>query len=753
MKIIKGSSHPKAEEKTFYELSNLINDFGIGFFDKKPEEKLIWTLYKSVDKKWKKIEGNIKEGPKVPYTFGEKVVGIPYKIVVHSVGKHSVTQKIETTQVAYLVITPRTAKEPAIGRVILLNRDNSNVNKAKFNESLSAEARTSNMFNKEITFYLWEEATPEKDRYKKPKTARVDKNGIAKVKFNLSEYATPETWTSFFSGDKNTTKKFFVTAEYLNKEVTNKGAVVVSDGTSQPAPNTKKQGDGPAYTVIRKMTEIVAEGLGKLFESSEEKATANIGTKKIDKNKSDEKCPRCENDITLEQIKAICVSKKNDRGVEMCLISDDKFIKSALPFLNKYKNKADITTCITKAHFLSQISQETKFYDLQERFKYSDPERMRKLFYSYFKQFGELKKQQVEAKRLSDLSFDSKNWKTVANAIYGKTHPNGKNNNDDDDGWRYSGKGFKQITWRDNYIKIEKIAKSVFGKEVVWLHNDNPYKLAKSPEDAILSGLAFWKLNNVSSVAIEISDDAVTNVTKLINPYLAGLDERKRYFKKAVEILEVEKCKPKGKISDSDEDGTVVVVSGTEHKKEKDPAQNIYWLMYKTSVYKNMSLKTYYELEKNNKLPDADYITYLSRDTHQVESKKLGTLKHSDKRFGQYNEIPPGEYFLVPCVSGQSYKVYVIDSESKSADSGNGIEGPDGDRGGVALHHYCPRFSVGCFTFNSGKNEQPVSDFISQIPDLKINDKKPVRFIVRPRKVVESNWNNANYGTKKWTGI
>ena len=70
-----------------------------------------------------------------------------------------------------------------------------------------------------------------------------------------------------------------------------------------------------------------------------------------------------------------------------------------------------------------------------------------------------------------------------------------------------------------------------------------------------------------------------------------------------------------------------------------------------------MSTIFFEELE----LPEPDYSTYLSRDTHQTYSKKQGSFKHSDKRFGQYNEIPPGEYFLVPGLAGQSYKIYVID--------------------------------------------------------------------------------------------
>lgn len=176
--------------------------------------------------------------------------------------------------------------------------------------------------------------------------------------------------------------------------------------------------------------------------------------------------------------------------------------------------------------------------------------------------------------------------------------------------------------------------------------------------------------------------------------------------------------------------------------------------MYKTTVYKDITLATFKRLKGENKLPNPDYTTYLSRDTHQTYSKSSNeTFKHSDKRFGKYNEIPPGEYFLVPGLDSQKYLVYVIDSESKSAGDENGINGPDGARGGVALHHYCPRFSVGCFTFNSGKDTTPVKNFVKEISDLNLGDNRPAHFIVEPRQVKESQWDNPAYGTTKWTGI
>lgn len=277
MKTIKGSTNPKAEEKTFYELSDFIYHFENPLFGKKENEKHIWTLYKQINNKWKQVSGNIKYGEKVPYIFGEKVVGIPFKIEVHTESKNFLN-KIEKKLTASLVVVTRTKHEPIIGRVILLNRDNADVNKATFNESLCAEARTSNLVGKEITFYLWEEGATEEKKYQKPKIAKVDKNGIAKIKFSLSEYATPQTWMNFFSRNDNTTKKFFVSASYLSKETTNKTPVTVTESQQQqPQQQAEKKENSVGF--VEKATNIIAEGIGKIGDYVEEKTrtATNVG--------------------------------------------------------------------------------------------------------------------------------------------------------------------------------------------------------------------------------------------------------------------------------------------------------------------------------------------------------------------------------------------------------------------------------------------------------------------------------------------
>ncbi len=213
-----------------------------------------------------------------------------------------------------------------------------------------------------------------------------------------------------------------------------------------------------------------------------------------------------------------------------------------------------------------------------------------------------------------------------------------------------SGKGFKQITWNDNYKNLQDYVNKNFGINVQWVGGNNPCKLKENAEDAMISALAYWGKNNINSIAQQVSEECVKKVTEKINPYLEGLSERERYFKKAVEILKVNYCKLtiNNTSPQLEEEPTVVVVSGSEIEFQNDPAiAGIKWAMYKVYVYNDMSLVTYKKLKKEKMLPKASYTSYLSRDTHQVtNSKKTKIFKHSNERYGQYNEVPPGDFFF-----------------------------------------------------------------------------------------------------------
>lgn len=545
MNIIKGPKHPQAEEKTMYEASSLLG-FKPDPFALPVIEKFTWILYKNVGGQWKKVEGNIKYGKIVPYTFGEKVVSITFKIEVYREGKNLFGIS-ENKPYATLIVTPRTKKEPTIGRVILLNRGNSNVNKAKFNEALSAEARTTNMLGKEITFYLWEDGTAEKDRYKKPKTARVDKNGIAKVNFNLSDYASQNTWMSFFSGDKNTTKKFFVTAEYLNKEVTNKGAVVVSDGTSQPAPTTNKQGDGPAYTVIRKMTELVAEGLGKIGDYFEEtKAATNVWKDEIpqaNKQEKEECCIINEEFFLTNYEKEFPTKDKHGKIIPLSglvKISLRRVFKSISEY---YANEKKCCNKYRIAYMLATVKHETGHtFDPVEEANWLSWKVRKK----YFEDMYDPVLGKNEARKNKAIE--------IGNTSLG-------------DGVKYYGRGYVQITGKTNYQKMKDKFNIDFVNDVtkVTEHEWAMKILIYGSEDGIFTGK---KLSNY----ISDSKQDYTNARRVIN----GTDKASTiagYAEKIEKCLKIKDCNCGGSKPSNSTTGNCA----TCHEDHYDVSSTVKW--------------------------------------------------------------------------------------------------------------------------------------------------------------------------------
>ncbi|MCG8221241.1 hypothetical protein J2Q02_13550, partial [Tenacibaculum finnmarkense genomovar finnmarkense] len=448
------------------------------------------------------------------------------------------------------------------------------------------------------------------------------------------------------------------------------------------------------------------------------------------KNKKKGRCNNCDKDITLEEIKNICADASGK-----CLIKDMTMISMALPYLNQYRKKVGIDTCTRKAHFLAQIAVESKFYDLQENFNWYW-ESLITTFVSYFKQFTTQSAKETEAKRLGREEKDGtaltlEEQKILANAIYGSTHPVGKGaGHKEGDGWLYSGKGFKQITWKSNYKTLQgrfnRKMKIDNEEDVNWVGGDNPYKLKNNAKDAMVSALAFWDWKFLNSRA-DIGDslDAVTAVSKEVNASDDSIPDRYNFFQKAIETLNAKECvdykRRDGQI------GTVVVVDGKAHDKfdykNKEGVVNLKDVVrYKTCVYRSMELDTYKKLKAEDNLPIPDYTTYLSRDAH---GDKIKYGIHKANRYGKNNECPPGEYYLIPKAEKgkQSHSMYV---------SADGIQptipnGPGGYRDGIAIHNWNPTMTIGCLSTVQYSSELE-DDLFGNIADLKIKNRE-VRII------------------------
>jgi putative chitinase len=117
----------------------------------------------------------------------------------------------------------------------------------------------------------------------------------------------------------------------------------------------------------------------------------------------------------------------------------------------------------------------------------------------------------------------ARNPEKIANKVYG-----GRMGNADEssgEGWRYRGRGLKQLTGKENYERCG----SGLGVDLV----SDP-DLLLDPKYAALSAGWFWNKHGLNDLA-DKSD--IETMTKRINGGLIGLDARKAAIKKAESIL------------------------------------------------------------------------------------------------------------------------------------------------------------------------------------------------------------------------
>jgi putative chitinase len=117
----------------------------------------------------------------------------------------------------------------------------------------------------------------------------------------------------------------------------------------------------------------------------------------------------------------------------------------------------------------------------------------------------------------------ARNPEKIANKVYG-----GRMGNADEssgEGWKYRGRGIKQLTGKENYQRCSE----ALGVDLV----ENP-DLLFDPKYATLSAGWFWNKHNLNDLA-DKSD--IETMTKRINGGLIGLDDRKAKIAKALIIL------------------------------------------------------------------------------------------------------------------------------------------------------------------------------------------------------------------------
>lgn len=174
---------------------------------------------------------------------------------------------------------------------------------------------------------------------------------------------------------------------------------------------------------------------------------------------------------------------------------------------DKYKslfNAYHVNTPLRVAHFMAQIEHESGLKPISENLNYS-AKGLSKTFPKYFKTI-ELANQYANKPQL------------IANRVYASRMGNGPESSGD--GWKYRGRGFLQITGKDNYLTLAKDTRLDCFK--------NPDLLLEEP-NAVISALWFWQKHKLNTLA---DKDNLEAITKSINGGYNGLEDRARLLKK-----------------------------------------------------------------------------------------------------------------------------------------------------------------------------------------------------------------------------
>ena len=177
--------------------------------------------------------------------------------------------------------------------------------------------------------------------------------------------------------------------------------------------------------------------------------------------------------------------------------------------LNEVLPKYQINTVERVTGFLSQVAVESsEFSVMVENLNYS-ADGLKKTFAKYFKTV--------------DANAYARQPEKIANYVYADRLGNGPTSSGD--GWNFRGHGLIQLTGRDNVTNFaEDIGKSV----------EDTIEYLKTNEGSLESACWFWNSRNINAAA-DAKD--IVRISKLVNGGTHGLEERKRYYAKAMSVL------------------------------------------------------------------------------------------------------------------------------------------------------------------------------------------------------------------------
>jgi putative chitinase len=172
-----------------------------------------------------------------------------------------------------------------------------------------------------------------------------------------------------------------------------------------------------------------------------------------------------------------------------------------------------IDTPLRLSHFLAQCGHESNgFKATVENLNYS-AERLLQIFPKYFK--------------TAEIANNyARNQERIANRVYASRMGNGPESSGD--GWKYRGRGYIQLTGKNNYAAFDAFVDDAI--------IENPDLV--STKYPLLSAGWFWHKNKLNEIAdLGFSPQVVESITRKVNGGTHGLSDRLNRFNQIYNLL------------------------------------------------------------------------------------------------------------------------------------------------------------------------------------------------------------------------
>ena len=254
--------------------------------------------------------------------------------------------------------------------------------------------------------------------------------------------------------------------------------------------------------------------------------------------------------FTLSMLKQVFINIKTNQEYILQEMVDElnrRDDEDGIQMYVKYK----LDTRNRLEHFFGQCfveAQDSGNFELEESLRFLNTTLKRVFTFvteDEAKMYGKIKNvQEANREAIANIIYDDNRRKPANWSLIGNTQ--------EGEGWKYRGRGIKQLTGKDNYRGFNN-----FSHANQWIENDinfldSPDLLVQDGKYALMSATYFWttareknkkKLYEIADESKSDSDNSniVERITAVINPQKLSLEQRKKAYKriKAANVFKI----------------------------------------------------------------------------------------------------------------------------------------------------------------------------------------------------------------------